>query len=300
MEEKIALKQYLAQKTLLIEQALDIWLPQAEGYPPLLHEAMRYSMFAGGKRLRPIMVLMAAELCGKESAQVGFAAAAIEMVHTYSLIHDDLPAMDNDDLRRGMPTNHKKYGEATAILAGDALLTLAFQVMTDCRQLEFCTPTAVLKATYELGLAAGSFGMVGGQIMDMQAERRQIEPTELAYIHTHKTGKLLTAALRIGAILAEASVEQLTALTSYGEKLGLAFQIVDDILDIEGTTAELGKPINSDLNQHKSTYPVLYGLEASKTIANQLITEAKNSLQIFAERARYFHLLADYIITRTH
>jgi len=294
------LKQYLAQKRVLVEEALEQYLPKAEVYPPLIHESMRYSIFAGGKRLRPIMALMAAELLGKESASVAFAAAAIEMVHTYSLIHDDLPAMDNDDLRRGMLTNHKKYGEDIAILAGDALLTLAFQVMTDPKQTAFCAPAAILAATYELGLAAGSLGMVGGQVMDMQAERRQLEPAELEYIHTHKTGKLLTAAIRIGAILAEADAEQLAALTTYGENVGLAFQIVDDILDLEGTTAELGKNIKSDLHKQKATYPAMYGIGASKTMADKLIKDAKISLQIFAARAEYFHQLAEYIIARTH
>jgi geranylgeranyl diphosphate synthase type II len=300
MEAKTALKHYLAQKRVIVEEALEHYLPKADVYPSLIHESMRYSVFAGGKRLRPIMVLMAAELFGKDSAAVVFAAAAIEMVHTYSLIHDDLPAMDNDDLRRGMPTNHKKYGEDIAILAGDALLTLAFQMMTDPKQIASCSPEAILAATYELGLAAGSQGMVGGQVMDMQAERRQIEPAELEYIHTHKTGKLLTAAIRIGAILAEADAEQLAALTTYGENVGLAFQIVDDILDIEGNPEELGKNIKGDLHKQKATYPAIYGTGASKIMAGKLINAAKISLQIFAERAQYFHQLANYIIARTH
>jgi geranylgeranyl diphosphate synthase type II len=300
MEEKTALKQYLAEKRTLVENVLEEYLPKADAYPPLIHESMRYSMFAGGKRLRPIMVLMAAELFGNESSSVLFAAAAVEMVHTYSLIHDDLPAMDNDDLRRGMPTNHKKYGEDTAILAGDALLALAFQVMTDPKHTASCSPEAILAAIYELGLAAGSCGMVGGQVMDMQAERQQIEPAELEYIHTHKTGKMITASVRIGAILSDATAEQLAALTVYGENVGLAFQIVDDILDIEGNPEELGKNIKSDLAKQKATYPAMYGIGASKIMAGKLIANAKISLQIFAERAQYFHQLADYIIARTY
>jgi geranylgeranyl diphosphate synthase type II len=300
MEENTELKQYLAQKRELVEQALEEYLPKKDVYPPLIHESMRYSVFAGGKRLRPIMVLMAAELLGKESALVSFAAAAIEIVHTYSLIHDDLPAMDDDDLRRGMPTNHIKYGEDIAILAGDALLTLAFQVMTDPKHTTYCSPEAILRATYELGLAAGSCGMVGGQVMDMQAEQRQIDPSELEYIHTHKTGKMITASLRIGAILANAAKKQLTALTTYGENIGLAFQIVDDILDIEGTQEELGKNIQSDLNKQKATYPSLYGIEKSKIMAEKLINETKVSLQIFGDGAKYFTQLAEYIIARTY
>jgi geranylgeranyl diphosphate synthase type II len=299
MQNDQTLKQYLADKRMLVEQVLAQYLPQANTFPPLIHESMRYSVFAGGKRLRPVMVLMAAELCGKDNNSVTFAAAAVEMVHTYSLIHDDLPAMDNDDLRRGMPTNHKKFGEDTAILAGDALLTLAFQIMVDPQHCASCSPAAILRATYELGLAAGSLGMVGGQIMDMQAERRQVSPSELEYIHLHKTAKMIMASLRIGAILADANQPQLAALTTYGEKVGLAFQIVDDILDLEGTTEELGKNIKSDLKKQKSTYPSLYGITESKAMAGKLIDEAKISLQIFGEQAQYFSQLADYIVART-
>ena len=300
MEWTNDLKQYLTQKRERVEQALDRYLPTSDTYPPILHESMRYSVFAGGKRLRPIMVLMAAELFGRSPESVVFAAAALEMIHTYSLIHDDLPAMDNDDLRRGLPTNHKKYGEDVAILAGDALLTLAFQVMTDPQHLAECSASAILQATHELGLAAGAAGMVGGQIMDMQAERRQISVSELEYIHTHKTGKLLTASLRIGAILSEAEEESFVALTTYGERVGLAFQIVDDILDIEGNEEELGKTVQSDLQNHKATYPSRYGLAESKTLVEKLINDAKISLQIFGEGAKYFSLLADFIMSRTH
>lgn len=300
MEQQNALKHYLARKRELVEQALDDFLPKVDVYPPIIHEAMRYSIFAGGKRLRPIMVLMAAELFEKDPTAVSFAAAAIEMVHTYSLIHDDLPAMDNDDLRRGQPTNHKKYGEDIAILAGDALLTIAFQIMTDPQNITCSDPKAILQATHELALAAGSLGMVGGQVMDMQAEKRAVSVSELEYIHAHKTGKLLTSSLRVGAILAETGEAQLVALTTFGEKLGLAFQIVDDILDIEGDEIELGKTIHSDLQQQKATYPTLYGIDKSKIMAVQLIEEAKTSLHSFGERAQFFALLADFILSRTH
>lgn len=295
-----SLKAYLREKQQLVEQALEHYLPTEANYPAIIHEAMRYSVFAGGKRLRPILLLMAAEMCAKPVAEVLFAAAAIEMIHTYSLIHDDLPALDNDDLRRGKPTSHKQYGEDIAILAGDALLTLAFQTMTDPTQQKSCSPQAILSATYELAVAAGTFGMVGGQVMDMQAEKRQIRPEELEYIHTHKTGKLLTVAVRIGAILADATPEQLAAVSAYGKKTGLAFQIVDDLLDIESSPETLGKPIHSDESRQKATYPALYGLERSRMMAQQLIDEAKRALYSFGDQAYYFSLLADYIYTRPH
>ncbi len=290
---------YFREKQQLVEQALDHYLPSATSYPAIIHEAMRYSVFAGGKRLRPLLLIIAAEMWAKPVTDVLFAAAALEMIHTYSLIHDDLPALDNDDLRRGKPTSHKQYGEDIAILAGDALLTLAFQTMTDPAQRKNCPPQAILSATYELALAAGTFGMVGGQVMDMQAEKHQIQPAELEYIHSHKTGKLLAAAVRIGAILADATPEQLAAISMYGEKIGLAFQIIDDLLDVESSTEILGKPVHSDESHQKATYPALYGLERSRIIAQQLIDEAKRALHSFGDHAHYFVLLADYIYTRT-
>lgn len=294
------LKEYLAEKRALVENALEEYLPTAETYPSLIHKAMRYSVFAGGKRLRPILLLMTAEMLQQDLSCMMFAAAAIEMIHTYSLIHDDLPAMDNDDLRRGRPTSHKVYGEAIAILAGDALLTLAFQVMADPKQTQYCSPSAILTATHELATAAGTFGMVGGQVMDIQAEQRQIERSELEYIHTHKTGKLITVALKMGAILSDATLSQLEVVTMYGKKVGIAFQIVDDILDIEGNVEELGKNIKSDLQKQKATYPAMYGIEQSKTKARNLINDAKTSLDIFGDQAYYFYQLADFICSRTY
>lgn len=300
METTLPLQEYLAQKRVLVEQSLETYLPALDAYPPIIYDAMRYSIFAGGKRLRPILVLMTAELFGRSVDSVTFAAAAIEMIHTYSLIHDDLPAMDNDDLRRGKPTSHKVYGEDIAILAGDALLTLAFQVMADPRHTAACRPTACLKAAYELALAAGAAGMVGGQVMDMQAERRAVTTTELDYIHNHKTAKLLRAALRMGALLADADDRQLKAVTMYGEHVGLAFQIVDDILDIEGDPAQLGKNIQGDLEKKKATYPALYGVAASKTRVRELIADAKNALRLFDQQAHYFMELAEYMCSRTY
>lgn len=299
MEAETSLQQYLSEKRALVERALHTYLPPLDTFPPLLHESMHYSIFSGGKRLRPILVLMAAELCEKASEDVLFAAAALEMIHTYSLIHDDLPAMDNDDLRRGQPTTHKQYGEAIAILAGDALLTLAFQVITDPRHLAVCSPETILRATYELSTAAGAIGMVGGQMLDIDAEQRTISAKELETIHRLKTGKLLTVSLRVGAILSEASQETIKALTLYGERIGLAFQIVDDILDIEGDEAQLGKSVQSDVTNQKSTYPSVFGLAESKAIAANLVQQARTALDLFGERADYLRQLAHYILSRT-
>lgn len=300
MDTLVDLKTYLHERQRIVEQAMEACLPPEDAYPPMIHASMHYSVFAGGKRLRPILVLMAAEMFEKSVSDVLFAAAALEMIHTYSLIHDDLPAMDNDDLRRGKPTNHKVYGDALAILAGDALLTLAFEVMADPTHTRVCSPAAILAAIYELSHAAGVCGMVGGQVMDMQAEKRPVQPEELDYIHRHKTAKLITAAVRIGAMLSNATPEELAAVSMYGEKVGLAFQIVDDLLDIESSTEALGKPVHSDESRQKATYPALYGIEQSKNRARQLIEEAKQSLARFGDRARYFVLLADYIYARTY
>ena len=300
MDTTLDLNMYLRERRQTVEQALEDYLPPGDAYPPCIHTSMRYSIFAGGKRLRPILVLMAAEMLEKPVSEVLFAAAAIEMIHTYSLIHDDLPAMDNDDLRRGKPTNHKVYGEDIAILAGDALLTLAFEVMADPKHTSACTPAVILAAIYELAHAAGTFGMVGGQVMDMQAEKRPIQHEELDYIHRHKTARLITSAVRIGTILANAAVEELAAVSMYGEKVGLAFQIVDDLLDIESSTEELGKPVHSDESRQKATYPAFYGIEQSKIVAQQCIHEAKQALASFGDRAHYFALLADFIYARTY
>ncbi|PIE33506.1 polyprenyl synthetase [candidate division KSB3 bacterium] len=299
MESSQPFHEYLSQKRKIIEQALEQCLP-AKVTPPLLFEAMRYSVFAGGKRLRPIMLLMTAEMLGRDCQTVAFAGAALEMVHTYSLIHDDLPAMDNDDLRRGRPTNHKVYGEAMAILAGDALLTMAFQVMSEPYYTSSFEPQAILAATQELALAAGAEGMVGGQVFDMQAEGKLITQEQLEAIHRNKTGKMLSAAVRIGAMLSGATEQQLDVMSAYGDHVGLAFQIVDDVLDLEGTAEELGKNPTSDLQHEKATYPALYGLDESKSMVRELTSRAKQSLRMFGDRAEYFLQLADFMAARTH
>ena len=294
------LQDVLSGKRRIVESALERYLPDVSDNPSVIHEAMRYSIAAGGKRLRPILLLMSAEILGRNPEDFAFAAAAVEMVHSYSLIHDDLPAMDDDDLRRGKPTNHKVYGEAIAILAGDALLTLAFQIMSDPAHAELFPSKTLLAAGHELASASGTSGMLGGQVLDIQAEGRALHAEELEAIHRRKTGKLLSASLRIGAILCDADKQQLEALTRYGEQIGLAFQVVDDILDLEGNAEELGKNPQSDLQKEKSTYPALFGLQESKKIAHTLINNAKHALHIFGERAYYLEQLAEYIIARSH
>jgi len=253
----------------LTERLLNEYIPSDSEDPRSLHTAMRYSVLAGGKRLRPILAQAAFEYCGGDMSRaeetVHRAMAAIEMVHTYSLIHDDLPCMDDDDLRRGMPTCHKKFGEATATLAGDALHVVAFELMAR---------TGSIDVVLELARAVGTSGMLGGQMADIEAEGRAVTPGEIQEIHTRKTGALIRGSVRIGAILAGADPETLERLTAYGEKIGLAFQIIDDILDIEGDQTLLGKAVGSDSRHQKATYPAAKGLEASRREAAQLIDGA--------------------------
>ncbi|GAB6139182.1 polyprenyl synthetase family protein [Halanaerobaculum tunisiense] len=291
------IKEFLETKRQLIDQALDNYLPVEDDKPTKLHQAMRYSVLAGGKRLRPILTLVAAKLVGGSDDDVLPAACAIELVHNYSLIHDDLPCMDDDDYRRGQPTNHQVFGTGLAVLAGDSLLTLAFEMMA---QLEHLPNDRVLQATNELAVAAGNQGMVGGQVADIEAETKQISKQELDYIHRHKTGALLKSAVRIGGVLAGANQEELAAFSTYAQNLGLAFQIVDDILDIEGDVATLGKDVGSDLDRQKATFPALYGLEEAKERAQELCQEAKEAVCIFGPEAEILLSLADYIIDRDH
>jgi geranylgeranyl diphosphate synthase type II len=290
------LKDYLKQRCQLVDQALERFLPEAGELPASLHGSMRYSVFAGGKRVRPVLMLAACETVGGELDRALAAACAMEMIHTYSLIHDDLPAMDDDDFRRGNPTNHKVYGEATAILAGDALLTEAFILLSKDNGGD---PAARLRVIQEIAHASGSRGMVGGQVVDMESEGKgEIDLATLSYIHTHKTGALIRASVRAGAILGGASSESLAALTRYGDAIGLAFQIADDILDVEGTTEELGKDAGSDQARGKATYPALVGLEASKARAQELVQMALDALAPFDERAEPLRAIASYIVKR--
>jgi geranylgeranyl diphosphate synthase, type II len=291
------LKDYLNKRCQLVDKALEGVLPAADELPASVHGSMRYSVFAGGKRVRPVLMLAACETVGGKVEAAMPAACAMEMIHTYSLIHDDLPAMDDDDFRRGNPTNHKVYGEATAILAGDALLTEAFILLS--RPESGSDPAARLQVIQEIACASGSRGMVGGQVVDMESEGQQeIDLATLSYIHTHKTGALIRASVRAGAILGGADEQSLKALTRYGEAIGLAFQIADDILDVEGTTEELGKDAGSDEARGKATYPALVGLEASKARAQELVQMALDALASFDERAEPLRAIASYIVKR--
>jgi geranylgeranyl diphosphate synthase type II len=291
------LEVYLAERRQLIEEALKANLPDPHCYPPLIHEAMHYSLFAGGKRLRPILVLAAGEAVGCPHDRLLPAACAVELLHTYSLIHDDLPAMDNDDFRRGRLTCHKVYGEAIAILAGDALLTEAFGLLA--RQVEAgSTPEATVAAIQELAGAAGSQGLVGGQVVDILAEKQTPDSQVVEYIHRHKTGSLIRACVRIGGLLGGATEEQLDKLTRYGEDIGLAFQIVDDLLDILGEFKHTGKPVGSDLKKHKVTYPACFGIEVSRRRAQELASRAARTAEELGAGAWPLVALAKYIVER--
>lgn len=293
------LKAYLKEQCQRIDGALDLYLPKETELPYSLHKAMRYSVFAGGKRVRPILMLAACQAVGGDTARAIPAACAMEMIHTYSLIHDDLPAMDNDDFRRGNPTNHKVFGEAIAILAGDGLLTEAFKLISDPRFAHDTPAEARLAVIREIAVCAGSYGMVGGQVVDMESEGKEdIDLPTVQYIHTHKTGALIKAAVVAGAILGGAGERQLAAITRYGEAAGLAFQIADDILDIEGTTEEIGKDAGSDEARGKATYPAVMGLAAAKLEAQAMMDEAMRALEIFGAEADPLREIAQYIVQR--
>ncbi|MBL7685091.1 MAG: polyprenyl synthetase family protein [Deltaproteobacteria bacterium] len=290
------LKQYLKQRKQEVESALEQYLPQERQWPERLHESMLYSIRAGGKRLRPILALAACEAVGGSMNRVMPIAAALEMIHTYSLIHDDLPAMDDDDLRRGKPTNHKIYGEAMAILAGDALLTEAFRIMAKHRHPQV-DPVVLIEVIEQIADASGSQGMAGGQVVDLESEKKHITLSELERLHQHKTGRLIRVSVEAGARLGGGSSEQVKALGLYGEKIGLAFQIADDVLDIEGGE-EIGKDIGSDLEKEKSTYPRLMGIEESKRRAALLIEESIQLLNPFGESAQPLREIARYVVSR--
>ncbi|WP_341479078.1 polyprenyl synthetase family protein [Heliobacterium chlorum] len=281
-----------------VDEALGRYLPSEETYPAVIHKAMRYSIFAGGKRLRPILVLAGCRAVGGDEEKVLSAACALEMIHTYSLIHDDLPAMDDDDLRRGMPTNHKVFGEATAVLAGDALLTRAFGLVAEEALREGHEPARVLQVIAELAEASGTMGMIGGQVVDMESENRQIDLSTMEYIHRHKTGALIRSSLRIGAILGGGTDEEIRALSEYGDYLGLAFQITDDLLDIQGDQEKIGKPVGSDEKNNKATYPSLLGIEKAQEEACRVVQAAQESLQMFEEKADILRELAKFLLVR--
>ncbi|MGH7390298.1 MAG: polyprenyl synthetase family protein [Candidatus Rokuibacteriota bacterium] len=291
------LQHYLGTRRTLVDEALERFLPPDDAPPPAVHRAMRYSVMAGGKRLRPILVIAGAEAVDDGIDTVLPTACALELIHTYSLIHDDLPAMDDDDYRRGRLTSHKVFGEAMAILAGDALLTLAFRLVADNAAL-VRDPGTICAVVSEIATAAGTGGMVGGQVVDIESEGKTVTAETLDYIHIHKTAALIRTALRAGALLAGAPPADLRAITTAGERLGLAFQIVDDILDVEGSLEELGKTAGSDERKQKATYPALHGLDASRRRARTLIQEAKDALAPLGRAAAPIEALADFIFER--
>ena len=298
MNPEFPLNEYLNGRKALVDQALQAFLPGEGKDPAIIFEAVRYSIFAGGKRLRPILCLAAADAAGGKTDSVLTAACALEMIHTYSLIHDDLPAMDNDDYRRGKPTSHKVFGEGVAILAGDALLTEAFRLLGDREQMPGVPPERALKVVCEIAEAAGFFGMVGGQVMDLLAEGKKPDLQNLLAIHRRKTGALILVSLRTGAILAGAGEAALAALSDYGTRIGLAFQITDDILNVEGDPSLLGKGTGSDAARGKVTFPALIGVEASRVRAEELIREALVSLESFDDRAAPLRAIARHILER--
>jgi geranylgeranyl diphosphate synthase, type II len=288
---------YLVERARAVDQALERFLPAETRAPETIHKAMRYSVFAGGKRLRPVLVIAGAEAVGGRMDDVMPTACALELIHTYSLIHDDLPAMDNDDFRRGRPTSHKVFGEAMAILAGDGLLTHAFRLLADNWRPGM--DGAVLRdVLVDVADAAGTDGMVGGQVADLEAEGRRIGGDMLDYIHLHKTAALIRTSIRVGARLSGATADQLRALAVAGGDLGLAFQIVDDILDVTGTTEQLGKTAGKDQAQQKATYPALHGLDASRARAKHLVGEALAALAPLGPAAEPLRALAHLILER--
>jgi len=283
-----------------VNTALDRYLPEVSAYPGVIYEAMRHSVFAGGKRLRPVLALAASEVLDGSPDDIIPAACALELIHTYSLIHDDLPAMDNDDLRRGQPTCHKKFGEAIAILAGDALLTLAFNLITRCARVGSVTSDGLLTVVAEISEAAGVYGLVGGQVLDIISSSENIDAESLEYIHRNKTGAMYRASLRTGAILSGAGGKDRQSLTQYAEHLGMAFQITDDILDLLGDEKTIGKPVKSDIKNNKATYPALFGLNEARRMAAD---EAENSIRCvsqYGEKADFLIELVKFVIQRSY
>jgi geranylgeranyl diphosphate synthase type II len=291
------LDQYLAERSALVDKALGRFLPKATVKPATLHKAMRYSLFAGGKRLRPILALAAAEACGGALDPALPHACAVECIHTYSLIHDDLPCMDDDDLRRGRPTNHKVFGEGIAVLAGDALLTIAFEILSRATPTRRYNSTTLIR---ELATAAGSLWLIAGQVLDLEGEGKPTSPRDLKFIHQSKTAALLTASIRLGAMSANAPEAKLQALTDFGHALGLAFQIIDDILDVTQTSAKLGKSAGKDAAAQKATYPAVFGLDRSRAEAHRLTQAARDAVKPFGKNSPPLLALADYLLNRDY
>jgi geranylgeranyl diphosphate synthase type II len=289
------LQQFLATRTKAVNAALDQFLPSEKTRPATIHKAMRYSLFAGGKRMRPALCLAAAEACGGSDAAAMPLACAVECIHTYSLIHDDLPAMDNDDFRRGKPTNHKVFGEGIAVLAGDALLTQAFEIAAQAKGWPRYPHRDLI---LEIAKASGSLQLVAGQVADLESEGRKISANELRYIHERKTSALLCCSVRLGGMSANCTSAQLKALTDFGYHVGLAFQVIDDILDVTQTSEQLGKTAGKDTQAQKATYPAIVGLEKSRKIAVQLTNKAFAALKTFKGKAVALEALAEFLLKR--
>jgi geranylgeranyl diphosphate synthase type II len=291
----LRLEEYLATRTAGVNRALDRFLPPASAKPATIHRAMRYSLFAGGKRIRPALCLAAAAACGGDEADALPLACAVECIHTYSLIHDDLPAMDNDDYRRGKLTNHKVFGEGIAVLAGDALLTQAFEIAAKCKGWPRYSHQRII---LELAQAAGSLQLIAGQVADLEGEGNKISARHLRYIHERKTSALLCCSVRLGGMSANCAPAQLKALTEFGYNVGLAFQVIDDILDVTQTSEKLGKTAGKDTKAQKATYPAIIGLERSRRIAERLTQRAFNSLKAFRGKAVALEALAGFLLRR--
>jgi geranylgeranyl diphosphate synthase type II len=289
------LERFLATRTTAVNRALDEFLPPATARPTTIHRAMRYSLFAGGKRMRPALCLAAAAACAGRESDAMPLACAVECIHTYSLIHDDLPAMDNDDYRRGKLTNHKVFGEGIAVLAGDALLTQAFEIAAQCRGWPRYPHQAIIQ---EIAVAAGSLQLIAGQVADLEGEGKKISAQQLRYIHERKTSALLCCSVRLGGMSADCTPAQLKALTSFGYHVGLAFQVIDDILDVTQTSEKLGKTAGKDTKAQKATYPSIVGLEKSRKIATELTDRAFAALEPFRGQAAALEALAEYLLKR--
>jgi geranylgeranyl diphosphate synthase type II len=292
---QFALSQFLATRTESVNRALDHFLPPEKARPATIHRAMRYSLFAGGKRMRPALLLAAAQACGGREADALPLACAVECIHTYSLIHDDLPAMDDDDFRRGKPTNHKVFGEGVAVLAGDALLTQAFEIAAQCKRFPRYPHDLII---LELARASGSLQLIAGQVADLEAEGKKISEPELKFIHERKTSALLCCSVRLGGMSANCTSARLAALTDFGYHVGLAFQVIDDILDVTQTSEQLGKTAGKDAAVQKATYPAIVGLEKSRKIATQLTDQAFAALKIFKGQAVALEALAEFLLKR--
>jgi geranylgeranyl diphosphate synthase type II len=291
------MKDYIVSRRKMVDAALQAYLPKPSVKPKTIHKAMRYSMFAGGKRLRPILCLAAGECCGGEASAALPLACAVECIHTYSLIHDDLPCMDDDDLRRGMPTSHKVFGEAIAVLTGDALLTFAFELAA---QVPGRPRYALKDIIRELAVASGSRNLIAGQVVDLESEGKRVSLPMVRFIHQSKTAALLRATIRVGAMSANAAPTRLESLSEFGTALGLAFQVIDDILDVTQSSETLGKSAGKDLISEKATYPSVIGLEESRKMAKSLTEEAHRSLKTFGRKAEILHGLADYLLNREY